>query len=247
MRLSSTLCTVGMRQNVDISDHNTEKHIFIAKTYLLPETFIVEFHCQLLEIYVKLHIVEEILAHLVDKANHELVLLILKHLESSVHFFKGEEEQLLEESLTTVHQLDRRGDARVSQRKELSQKFCVFQENMGLLLFSVDPCSEDTAALDEFIDSETVLGVEGDVQQFLQKSVPESSQQLMIVAGFHEVSRNEVEQPHHLQKMDPVLLLLDFLLTHHLHMLNFAQINLLRLHLLDLVHVLLHQHLSPAQ
>jgi hypothetical protein len=83
-----------------------------------------------------------------------------------------------------------------------------------------------------------MLWVIGNGKDCLKMIMPKSIEKFVIVESDEEKMSYLIEKSHHLPKMNPILLLLDFLLTHHLHLEGGTNISLPRLNLFNFMNLL---------
>ena len=121
----------------------------------------------------------------------------------------------------------------------------MFQEDIRLFLFSVEPSSIQTTSLDQFKNVQAMLSMYRDIQQLFHELLPEFCQKLVVIECCKEMLADQVEESDHLHEMDVIFLLFDLFFTHHLHFHRYSDVNLLWLDVLLFVDTSLDQHLFP--
>lgn len=83
----------------------------------------------------------------------------------------------------------------------------------------------------------TMLWVISDCKDGFKMIMPKSIEKFVIIESDEEKMSYLIEKSHHLPEMNPILLLFDLLLTHHLHFKSSTNIHLSRLDLFNFMNL----------
>lgn len=140
------LDVVSAGKDIDIVSNMGEENLMVSEINASQDALIVEGNCMSLEVDIELHVLQEILAHLVYQQHNKLALAL--HYQVCFGVFEGNCKQFTQERLAMRHCLERRSDLRVTEGKQFTQKLRVLGEDARLGAFAVVPCSEKTASGD---------------------------------------------------------------------------------------------------
>ena len=98
------LNVVSVGKDVDVVSNVREEKLVVSEINASKSAFIVEGNRVSLEVNVELHVLQKILAHLVDQQHHELALTLHNHVSLSV--LEGNCQQFFQEGLAMRHGLE---------------------------------------------------------------------------------------------------------------------------------------------